>query len=87
MGMTVYDLVKKYGKGKGEAVMWESTRMMSDALKPMKETHPDEYWKLIKEMYALMCGPHFDEDFGRWQIGQMHFTDKMGKIHHAPFWT
>lgn len=87
MGMTIYDLVKKYGKGKGETVMWDATRMMSDALKPMKETDPDHYWHLVKQMYALMNGPHFDEDFGRWQISQMHFTDKAGKQHHAPYWT
>ena len=82
MGMSIYDLVKKYGKGKGETVMWDATRMMSDALKPMKETDPDHYWHLVKQMYALMNGPHFDEDFGRWQISQMHFTDKAGKQHH-----
>ena len=41
MGMNIYDLVKKYGTGKGETVMWDATRMMSDALKPMKETDPD----------------------------------------------
>lgn len=87
MGMTIYDLVKKHGKGKGETVMWESTRLMSDALKPMKETNPEGYWKLIRQMYVLLCGPHFDEDFGQWQIEQMHFTDKTGHKHNAPYWT
>ena len=87
MGMTIYDLVKKYAKGKGETVMWESTKMLSDALAPMSETHPDKYWKLVKDMYALMNGPHYDEDFGRWQIEQMRFTDKGGKLHRAPYWT
>lgn len=86
MSMTIYDLVRKYAKGKGENVMWESTKLLSDTLAPMAESHPDKYWKLIKDMYALMNGPHFDEDFGQWQIEHMYFVDKNGHKHNAPYW-
>lgn len=85
--MNYYELIKEYGKGKGEAVMWEATKRVSDMLEAMKETHKESYWKLIKETYAIMNGPHYNEDFAEWQIEQMYFKDKQGNVHHAPHWT
>ena len=40
---TIYDIIKKYGPGKGEATMWSTTRTISDALLPMKDEKPEEY--------------------------------------------
>ena len=85
--MKIYDVVKKYGAGKGEATMWESVKYISDALEPMKESNPEWYWKLVKGMYASMNGKHFNEEFGKWQVEQMHFKDKSGAIHKAPYWS
>lgn len=85
--MTYYEIVQTYSKGKGEAVMWEATKMVSDIIEPMKTTHPDKYWELIKSTYSLLAGPHFNEDFGSWQIAQMSYKDKNGNIHRAPHWT
>ena len=84
--MNYYDLIKEYGAGKGEKVMWETTKIMSDFLRPMKEAHPEMYWKLLKDTYAAMCGPHYMENFAMWQIEQMHYKDKKGEVHHAPHW-
>ena len=85
--MNYYDLIKEYGSGKGEKVMWETTKIMSDFLRPMKDAHPEKYWKLLKDTYAAMCGPHYMENFAMWQIEQMHYKDKKGEVHHAPHWT
>lgn len=85
--MTYYDLIKTYGKGRGETAMWQSTKLVSDALEPMKETNPEAYWALIKNTYAIMAGPHYNEEFGEWQIAQMSYKDKSGTIHHSPHWT
>ena len=85
--MKLYDVVKKYGTGKGEATMWESVKYISETLEPMKDAHPDKYWKLVKGVYALINGKHFNEEFGKWQVEQMHFKDKSGGIHKAPYWT
>ena len=68
--MKIYDVVKKYGAGKGEATMWESVKYISDALEPMKESNPEWYWKLVKGMYASMNVKHFNEEFGKWQVEQ-----------------
>ena len=84
--MTYYDLIKKYGAGKGEQAMWASTKRVSDYLTSLKDTNPKEYWKLLKATYADMCGKHFDEHFAKWQIEQMYYTDKEGRKHYAPYW-
>ena len=85
--MNYYDLIKEYGAGKGEKAMWASTQMVSDYIKPMKHSDPEGYWKLMKDTYAIMCGKHYNEEFAMWQIGEMHFKDKRGTVHHAPHWT
>lgn len=85
--MTYYELVKKYATGKGETAMWNSLNKVSQVVEDMRTTHPDKYWKLVKETYEAMCGPHFNEEFAMWQIEQMFFKDKNGNVHHAPNWT
>ena len=85
--MDYYELIHKYGKGKGEEAMWKSVRILSEMMDELKESHPEKYWKMLKDTYASMCGPHFNEEFGEWQIEQMFFKDKNGNIHHAPNWT
>ena len=85
--MNYYDLIKEYGTGKGEKTMWATTKIVSDFLRPMKDAHPEMYWKLIKDTYAAMCGPHFNENFAMWQIGQMYYKDKKGETHHGARWT
>lgn len=69
--MELYELIEKYGKGKGEAVMWESTKLVSDFIKPMKETNKNEYWRLMREVYGLMSGGHYNEEFAKWDVAQM----------------
>lgn len=87
MTMNFYELIHKYGKGKGEEAMWKSVHILSEMMDELKESHPEKYWKMLKDTYASMCGPHFNEEFGEWQIEQMFFKDKNGNIHHAPNWT
>jgi hypothetical protein len=85
--MTLYDVLKTYGSGKGESAMWQTTKIVSDALVPMKEAHPEKYWQLIKDIYAVVAGPHYNEEFGQWQIEQMCYVDSNGNKVMAPHWT
>lgn len=39
--MTIYDIVSKYGKGKGESQMWDSVKYISDFIEPMKNSHKE----------------------------------------------
>ena len=84
--MNYHDLVKKYGAGKGESVMWAATKRVSEYLDDMKNNDPKKYWALIKETYADMCGPHFNEEFAKWQIEQMYYKDTNGEFRYSPNW-
>ncbi len=85
--MELYELIEKYGKGKGEAVMWEITKMVSDFIKPMKETNKKEYWNLMREVYGLMSGGHYNDEFAMHDVSQIEYTDKEGKSHTGAYWT
>lgn len=69
--MELYELIEKYGKGKGEAVMWETTKLVSDFIKPMKETNKEEYWRLMREVYGKMSGGHYDEVWAMYDVSKM----------------
>lgn len=85
--MELYDLIEKYGKGKGESVMWETTKLVSDFIKPMKETNKKEYWNLMRKVYGLMSGAHYDEVWANHDVSQIEYTDKEGKKHNGAYWT
>lgn len=85
--MKIIDLVKKYGVGKGESAMWKSIEYISDVLEPMKKTNPEQYWKIVKGMYASMVGEHYNEEFAEWRVEQMYYEDKNGGKHKAPYWS
>ena len=73
--MTIYELIEKYGKGKGEAVMIESTRILSDVLEPMKEKEPKKYWLALRKLYGAMSGCHYNEEFAMHDVADMEYTD------------
>ena len=57
--MDVMELVQKYGKGQGEAKMWASVAVLSEALEPMKETDKVGnditfgIWEIVKRQMRL----------------------------------
>lgn len=85
--MKLFELIKKYGVGKGESTMWKSIEYISNELEQMKDTHPEKYWKIVKGMYASMMGEHYNEEFAEWRVEQMYFEDKNGNMHKAPYWS
>ena len=83
--MTTKELIKKYGEGKGEAVMWKSVDLISEWLD--EKLTPAEMECLEKKMYALMVGEHYDEYFAKKQVEHIYYTDEKGVKHQAPYWT
>lgn len=83
--MTMLELVKKYGKNKGEDVMWASVEVISKALE--EHLNKEELDTLKKKMYYSMVGGHYDKDFADKQIAQMYYTSEDGMKHYAPYWS
>lgn len=85
--MELYELIEKYGKGKGEAVMWDATKAVSEFIKPMKDTHKKEYWHLMRNVFGMMSNGHYDEEFAIHDVANLEYTDKENKQHKGAYWT
>ena len=82
-------LLKDYQK-KGnfnEQKMWVSVDVLDDViLSKLEESDPDMYWQFMRDQHEIFCGPHFDEEFGRWEISQMMHKDERGNLHKGEHW-
>lgn len=85
--MNLYDIVVKYGKGKGDDVMWKSTKAISDFLYPMKDTDKHNYWGLMREVYGIMSNGHYNEEFAVYDVGQIEYTNRKGEKKTGAYWT
>ena len=85
--MTIQEMIRQHAKGKGEDTMWESVRRISEFVEAHKESDHESYEDLKKDLYSMIVGCHFDENWGRKQIAEMFFVDDNGKKHYGPFWT
>ena len=83
--MTLYELTKKYGEGKGESMMWTALAVVSDAIEDSMT--PEAREELMKHLYGKMSGGHFDEPFAMEAVEKMYYVDKNGAKHTAPYWT
>jgi hypothetical protein len=82
---TLFEIIEKYGNGKGEAVMWRSIKHISDAV----EKNMDESAKkaLNREIYSEMVGGHYNETLAMEDVKCMYYIDEDGKMVRAPYWT
>lgn len=85
--MTYYELITQYAAGKGEKTMWAATQRVSEFLEGVKQEYHDEVEKLLRDTYAAMCGPHYNEEMAMARIEQMYYKDSSGNVHRAPNWT
>lgn len=82
---TIEQIIKAHYADKGEAVMWESTKIISDAVEASMPEEAKE--SLKKDIYELMCGWHFNEAFAKQAVSKMYYTDERGEKMYAPYWT
>ena len=82
---TIYDLIKEHSTGKGEGTMWESTRIISDAI---DESMPEKAKKkLYSDLFGLLSDGHYDEHFAKDAVRCMYYLDDSGEKHYAPYLT
>lgn len=81
---TIYDIIKESGAEQGVDVMWETTRVISDAIEhdmPEGARH-----KLYAALYGHLSKGHYNEGYAEEAVKKMYYTDKDGKKHEAPYW-
>ena len=83
--MTLYEITKKYGTGKGEGMMWKAVEVISDSV---EDAMPEkDRQALVRKLYGEMSDGHYDEAFAMEDIAKMYYTDKNDKKHYAPYWS
>lgn len=85
--MDIYSLVSTYGKGLGEDKMWSSIKVISDELEPMKHTDKKRYWRMMRKMYGAMSNGHYNQEFAEYDVNNIEYTGKDGKLHKGAYWT
>lgn len=83
--MTLYELTKKYGSGKGENMMWMTVEVISDAVETSMD--PEAKERLMRDVYSKMSGHHYNEEYALEDVAKMYYKDGNGKEIHAPYWT
>lgn len=82
--MTLYELVKTYGSGKGEDMMWKTLSAVSGAIEhSMPEQEKND---LLRNVYGEISGGHYNEDMAKEDIEKMYYQDRSGEKHYAPYW-
>ena len=84
--MTLYDMTKKYGSGKGEPMMWDVIAVVSDAVDssmPEAEKHA-----LERKIYGKLSEGHYNEQYAVEDVAKMNYRDpRTGMVRKAPYWT
>ena len=80
---TIYELIKKHAKGKGEDTMWKSTAIISDAIETSMPK--DAKCKLYDDLYVLLSGGHYDEEMAKADVEKMYYIDEMGEKRYGPY--
>ena len=84
-----YDMVKaNYNKLRNDDnVMRGRVEIMDKHLERMMESHPEEYWAIMRDTHELMHGKHFDPEYAEWQVSEMYHKDKEGHTYHGEHWS
>ena len=82
--MTLYELTKTYGEGKGEDMMCTTLHLVSKAVEDSMDK--DARHHLMRSVYGKMSGGHYNEEYAMEDVASMYFKDRKGSKHYAPYW-
>ena len=84
MTMTIYEMTKSLGKGKGEDMMWTTTHIISNAVEESMDK--DARHHLKRAIYGALSGGHYNEEYAMEDVASMYYKDARGNKHFAPYW-
>lgn len=77
-------------KAKGltsEKKMWDSIESLGNSLLAVKAENPDLYWKIMRTQHGIMFNKHYSEEFAKYDVDEIFYTDADGKEHEGAYWT
>lgn len=90
--MLTYDLFLEKARKDGvvnEHKMWMAACMAGKYMKMAQEGElsKDEYWRFMREQHELFYGPHYNEEFGKYDLSKVGYMGKSRDIHSGEFWS
>lgn len=87
--MTLKEIIKEYPQNftGSSQKMWDTIDIVSETMQCIEDTNPDLYWGMIKDVYRVLCGGHYNQKFAEWQVEQMYHIGIDGKEHKGAHWT
>lgn len=70
-----------------ETKMWQAISALAEGLTAMEKTNPDEYWKIMRKQHGIIYNKHYSEEFAKYDVEQLHYTDAQGTKQHGAHWT
>ena len=70
-----------------EDAMWKSVARIDGLLEKIKDCHPDEYWDFLRKTHEDMYGAHYNEEYAKYDLERLHYTDSSGMENRGPHWT
>lgn len=70
-----------------EKTMWASIESVNGLLCSIKKSHPDLYWKFMREQHGILFGNHYDEAFAMYDVAQLVYLSREGKEISGAHWT
>ena len=47
----------------------------------------DEYWKFMREQHELFYGPHYDEEFAKYDLSKITYRGKSRDLRTGEYWS
>jgi hypothetical protein len=84
-----YEIVKSADKSGTftKETMWDSVCSVSKLLDTLKDSDPDKYYEFMRQEFGRMNAYQYDEEFARYDVGQMTWHDKDGNKHSGEYWS
>lgn len=83
---TMVDTAREKGLGT-EKIMLESIEDVDEMLLLMKDSYPDHYWAFMRKQHGRLHGGHYDEEYARYDVGRLKYTDRNGQDRTGEHWT
>lgn len=87
---SLYDkkLIKDYAdNGGSEEKMWASVDVTEKAMSHIKETDPEKYDCLMRELSETLYGKHYNEEMALADVAKMCYLDRNGVERHGAHWS
>lgn len=83
-----YKMMKHYAEKSGgdKEKMWKSVECLDEHFEEFEEAHKEDFWDLMRELHEINCGPHFNEEFARWEVCEMKSVDINGNEQEGEYW-